>query len=101
MSVFAFFFASVWSLSVSLFCDKEKKKQADFGSWENDMKTLKQDQLSVQIHDSRDAMGKAAAADVAACIHKLLAEKEEISMIFAAAPSQNEVLFYLHLHLHN
>ena len=67
----------------------------NFGSREYRMKTMKQDNLSVQIHESRDAMGKAAAADVAACIHKLLAEKDEISMIFAAAPSQNEVLYYL------
>ncbi|HIY15440.1 MAG TPA: glucosamine-6-phosphate deaminase [Candidatus Alistipes cottocaccae] len=37
-------------------------------------------------------MGEAAAADVAACIRELLAVKQEIYMIFAAAPSQNEFL---------
>jgi glucosamine-6-phosphate deaminase len=37
-------------------------------------------------------MGEAAAADIAACIKKLLVEKDEIYMIFAAAPSQNEML---------
>ncbi|MBR3837482.1 MAG: 6-phosphogluconolactonase [Clostridia bacterium] len=59
------------------------------------MKTMKSHRLSVQIHESRDAMGKAAAADIAACIHSLLKTKDQINMIFAAAPSQNEVLHYL------
>ena len=55
-------------------------------------KTFKADLLSVNIYDTRKNMGVAAAADIAACIKKLLAEKEEIYMIFAAAPSQNEML---------
>lgn len=59
------------------------------------VRIFKQDQLNVYIADSRDAMGKKAAGDVAACIHSLLETKEEINMIFAAAPSQNEVLYYL------
>ena len=56
------------------------------------MKTLKKDLLTVNIYDSRDEMGKAAGTDVKACILKLLEKKETINMIFAAAPSQNEVL---------
>lgn len=56
------------------------------------MRTMKKDRLDVRIFDSRAEMGKAAAADIAACIRKLLKEKEQIRMIFAAAPSQNEVL---------
>ena len=55
-------------------------------------KTFKADMLSVNVYDTRKNMGEAAAADIAACIKKLLAEKEEIYMIFAAAPSQNEML---------
>ena len=55
-------------------------------------KTFKADMLSVNIYDTRKNMGEAAAADIAACIKKLLAEKDEIYMIFAAAPSQNEML---------
>ena len=55
-------------------------------------KTFKADLLSVNIYDTRKNIGVAAAADIAACIKKLLAEKEEIYMIFAAAPSQNEML---------
>lgn len=55
-------------------------------------KTFKADMLSVNIYDTRKNMGEAAAADIAACIKKLLAQKDEIYMIFAAAPSQNEML---------
>lgn len=37
-------------------------------------------------------MGEVAAADIAAAIKALLSKKAEINMIFAAAPSQNDVL---------
>ena len=56
------------------------------------MKQFYSDSLSVQIYDSRLEMGNAAGADIKAAILELLAEKETINMIFAAAPSQNEVL---------
>ena len=56
------------------------------------MKTLKKDLLTVNIYSTRDEMGKAAASDIKACILSLLEKKETINMIFAAAPSQNEVL---------
>ncbi|OUN58669.1 glucosamine-6-phosphate deaminase [Alistipes sp. An66] len=55
-------------------------------------KTLMAGKLPVRIYDTRRNMGEAAAADVAACIRELLAVKQEIYMIFAAAPSQNEFL---------
>ena len=48
--------------------------------------------MSVNIYDTRKNMGAAAAADIAACIKELLGRKSEIYMIFAAAPSQNEML---------
>ena len=56
------------------------------------MKTYFRDKLKVNIYSSRTEMGAAAAEDISAKIKELLAEKDEISMIFAAAPSQNEVL---------
>ena len=56
------------------------------------MKTMKKDLLQVNIYETRKAMGDAAAADIKACMLDLLAKKETINMIFAAAPSQNEVL---------
>lgn len=56
------------------------------------MKEFQKDKLKVEIYDTRAEMGTAAARDIKAKIAQLLAEKGEINMIFAAAPSQNEVL---------
>ena len=56
------------------------------------MKSFTKDLLKVNIYPSRDEMGAAAAADVKAAILRALEGKETINMIFAAAPSQNEVL---------
>ena len=50
------------------------------------------DQLCVKAADSRAEAGAAAAADVAACLRAMQNERDEINMIFAAAPSQNEML---------
>lgn len=50
------------------------------------------DKLTYEIFPNRPEMGKKAAADVATAIHQALSAKDEISMIFAAAPSQNEFL---------
>lgn len=61
------------------------------------MKNMKKDLLTVNIYDSRNQMGEAAAKDIKACILSLLETKETINMIFAAAPSQNEVLASLAL----
>lgn len=57
--------------------------------------TYKKDKMEVKIFDTRDNMGIAAADDIASAIKELLAEKEEINMIFAAAPSQNDMLLHL------
>ncbi len=56
------------------------------------MKAFIKDRLTVRILNSRDEMGKAAARDIASEMRRLLARKDEINMIFAAAPSQNETL---------
>lgn len=56
------------------------------------MKTFKKDELTVEIYENRTLMGEAAARDIKAKIIQLLAVKDEINMIFAAAPSQNDVL---------
>lgn len=50
------------------------------------------DKLKVKVFDNRVAMGEDAASDIKAKIKELLAQKQEINMIFAAAPSQNDVL---------
>ena len=56
------------------------------------MKILKKDKLTVEIYKNRTLMGEAAARDIKAKIAELLSQKQEINMIFAAAPSQNDVL---------
>ena len=56
------------------------------------MKTFQVDQLTVCTAQSRQAMGQAAADDAAAYIRQLMARKAYISVVFAAAPSQNEFL---------
>lgn len=50
------------------------------------------DQLCVRILPTRDEAGFCAADDVASCLRKLQNSQEEVNMIFAAAPSQNEML---------
>ncbi len=56
------------------------------------IKQFKKDELNVSVFDTRAEMGKAAALDAAACMNKLLETKEYINVVFAAAPSQNEML---------
>ncbi len=59
------------------------------------MQNFKKDKLLIKIYDTRAEMGSAAGKEISDCIKELLKEKSEINMIFAAAPSQNEVLDYL------
>lgn len=59
------------------------------------MKSLKKDLLEVKIYETRNEMGVSAAKDIKTQILTLLNTKETINMIFAAAPSQNEVLYAL------
>ena len=48
--------------------------------------------LKVEKYETRAEMGKAAATGAVRAIKELLAKKEEINIVFAAAPSQNELL---------
>jgi len=61
------------------------------------LKQWKKDCLNVMIMDSRDSMGRMAAKAAADCLRALLAQKECVNVIFAAAPSQDETLYYLTL----
>jgi len=56
------------------------------------MRELKVDRLNVKIMQNRIEMGKVAAKDIIIAIKEKLQQKKEINMIFAAAPSQNDVL---------
>ena len=56
------------------------------------LKEFKKDKLTCKIYATRPEMGAAAAAEVREKILEMLEGREYINMIFAAAPSQNEVL---------
>lgn len=53
---------------------------------------MKKDNLVIKKYDTRAEMGKMAAKDAEVVIADIIAKKGEINMIFAAAPSQNEML---------
>lgn len=56
------------------------------------VKTETVDQLRVRAFANRQAMGRAAGNDIAAAIMALHERQEIVRMVFAAAPSQHEVL---------
>ncbi|MCX6214597.1 glucosamine-6-phosphate deaminase [Spirosoma sp.] len=59
------------------------------------IKTAQVDALRVNVYPTRQEMGASAGQAVVEKINALLAGKPTIRMIFAAAPSQNELLAYL------
>lgn len=59
------------------------------------VKEFEKDRLVCKVFSDRDSMGKYAAGQIAETMRELLSYKQEINMVFAAAPSQNEVLYYL------
>ena len=56
------------------------------------MTSMKADNLEIRIFDNRQQMGLSAAQTISACIRKKLKKQNSVRIIFAAAPSQNEVL---------
>ncbi len=55
-------------------------------------KEFRVEKLKVKIYPSQEKMGAAAAHETARMMKKILSEKDEVIMILAAAPSQNEYL---------
>ena len=53
------------------------------------------DQLEVRVYATRTEMGESAGRAVIETIKELHARKESLRLVFAAAPSQNEMLQYL------
>src|SRR5512137_2113612 len=51
--------------------------------------------LELNILPDRQEMGKAAAREVSRAMKRIIEEKGEVKMVFAAAPSQNEFLAHL------
>lgn len=56
------------------------------------MTSTKADRLEIRIYDDRRQMGAAAAEEIAKRVRSKLEQQDSVRMIFAAAPSQNEVL---------
>ncbi|MCC3373608.1 glucosamine-6-phosphate deaminase [Cohnella sp. REN36] len=56
------------------------------------IRKLTVDRLQIEIYENREALGQAAGRAVAARIQDLLGQQAHVRMIFAAAPSQNELL---------
>lgn len=56
------------------------------------IKKMTCDKLRVEVYHTRKELGEAAGTDAAAYIKDLLSKKESINVMFAAAPSQNEML---------
>ena len=59
------------------------------------MKEFKKDKLLVKLSDTRDEMGKVSAKDIHDCILEMLKDKDELNIVFAAAPSQNDMLYHI------
>ncbi len=51
--------------------------------------------LELNVLGNREAMGKAAARDVAAAMKRFIRKRGRVKIVFAAAPSQNEFLAHL------
>jgi glucosamine-6-phosphate deaminase len=56
------------------------------------MRTIKKEKLQVRIFENRNLLGEAAAETVSEKIREILDSKENVNIIFASAPSQNEFL---------
>lgn len=56
------------------------------------MKQFRAGKLLVKIYETREMMGKQAAAEAAKAIRETIIKKNACNIIFAAAPSQNEFL---------
>jgi len=59
------------------------------------VKNFKKDKLEIEIYFNREEIGISSADYVETIIKNILKEKNDIRMVFAAAPSQNEFLKYL------
>lgn len=60
--------------------------------YQKPMNTAKIGKLAVELYRTREDMGRSAGKAVVEKMRELLSQKESISMVFAAAPSQNEFL---------
>lgn len=61
----------------------------------NPVKTLAADKMTVEVYDTRDHMGQAAAFYVAEKIKEIAGKKDEVNIIFPCAVSQSDFFHYL------
>ena len=54
--------------------------------------SVKEGRMAIKRLESPQELGACAAEDVAECLKELLGQQEQVNMIFAAAPSQDEFL---------
>lgn len=59
------------------------------------MKRYIKELLEIKVYDTRDEMGACAAGEAADYIRELMGKKDEVNIVFAAAPSQNDFLRHL------
>jgi len=59
------------------------------------IKTFRAGKLNVKIYETRKELGESAAWEMAGELKRLLETEDEVNIIFAAAPSQNEFLEHL------
>ncbi|GGH86367.1 glucosamine-6-phosphate deaminase [Pullulanibacillus pueri] len=59
------------------------------------VKSMTVDQLKIKTFADRDSMGVAAALHTARLLSELMEKQDQVRMVFAAAPSQNEFLAHL------
>ena len=57
-----------------------------------ELEQMRVGELSVHVFETRKEMGLAAAKDAERRINQVISEKSEATVVFAAAPSQNELL---------
>jgi glucosamine-6-phosphate deaminase len=67
-------------------------KEMQMARYEGLKRRLAVDHLNVEVYEKRQQMGQAAGLAVAQRMRDLLATQETVTMIFAAAPSQDELL---------
>ncbi|SFL29275.1 glucosamine-6-phosphate deaminase [Porphyromonadaceae bacterium KH3CP3RA] len=67
-------------------------KEMSYTETNTNVITFTKGMLRVKIFHTREEMGKEAAVNVSDTIRQLLKEKDEINIIFAAAPSQSDFM---------
>jgi glucosamine-6-phosphate deaminase len=77
------------------FCRSSQSGKVSAWGADEQMNNMKVNRFTINVFGSRDEMGRAAVEACLGHIRAALLEKDEVNLVFAAAPSQEEVLKYL------